>query len=192
MSTDREDLFFSFLARLEATNHAQERGPQMLKAIVEAFETCHPARSSLGHERLPNFEDAIFNEPFTVYLIRNTITGRAYVGRALHGFVVRYPHGQWWASDAGRDEHHNERLAKDALLFGLSAFHVHIHVCNDAEHMGLVESQLIAAHRRCTYNILPEPTIVAVTPQTWEEQTAAAEKLQSELKKKHGIEDPNG
>ncbi len=98
-----------------------------------------------------SFEDAIFREPWSCYVIRNSATGVSYVGSAVNGFLSRYREGRWWELT------HNERLKKDVTTFGLVAFRVQIYVCADELDMQRQEAALITANRLYTYNVRSEP-----------------------------------
>lgn len=159
MSKEREDLFFAFAKRAFASGIValveKDSGATLVKELFNAFDGCYPEEKS---NSLPSFEHAEFHHPFVAYVIHNRATHRAYVGSALDGFNKRYPRG-WWRGTSGSKEHHNEALRDDVLIYGVNGFQVRVYVCEDEEHMQQLESQLIAQHRSCTYNIRAEPTV---------------------------------
>jgi hypothetical protein len=120
-------------------------------ALVESFvrlkKLDEPKQAGLLAQ---SFEDAIFSEPWSCYVIRNSANGVSYVGVAEHGFVRRYDGGRWWES------HHNARLAQDVLTFGLVSFRVQIYVCADETDMRRQEAMLLTANRFYTYNVRSE------------------------------------
>jgi hypothetical protein len=120
-------------------------------ALVEAFVKLkrldEPKQATLTAQ---SFEDGIYREPWSCYVIRNSATGVSYVGIAEHGFVQRYDGGRWW------EGHHNARLTQDVLVFGLVSFRVHIYVCADETDMRRQEAALITANRLYTYNVRNE------------------------------------
>lgn len=127
-----------------------------ITALSAAFRECYPRPESKKLPELPDFGAEIFNSPWTVYAIRNDATQEVYIGTARKGFVSRYKNGAWWK------EHHNARLARDALMFGVRHFRIAIHVCSDDADMNRVEAMLLRMHRPATYNDRPEPDNVRV------------------------------
>ena len=127
-----------------------------VSAIVEAFASCFPVVKKEQPRELPDFESELYREPWTVYAIRNLVTGEVYVGIASHGFVGRYPKGEWWIKT------HHPRLKRDALSYGVRNFAVSIHVCLDRADMKRTEAAMIRAQRPATYNVKPEPDNVEV------------------------------
>ena len=159
-STDR---FIDFCTK--ALTGPLEKAPgATIDALQKAFMALEAldAPPPMEPEKLPEpvvkqasviqeFHDQVYSEPWTVYVIRNTINGVCYVGRAAKGFKDRYPRGRWWA------KHHCDRLVDDVLNFGLTSFKVCVYVGNDEQDMKRLEAQLISAHRFFTYNERPEP-----------------------------------
>src|SRR5215472_959767 len=165
MTKEREDLFMSFVSRALGTPSEcplKDVNGTAIKALVEAFDTLHAIKKddqapSVVLEKGPtkpevqDFQDAIYEEPWTVYVIRNTVSGVCYVGVASKGFKRRYRGGEWWA------EHHNDRLSRDVVAFGLMSFRVLVHVCLDETDMRRQEAELLRANRLYTYNVRNEP-----------------------------------
>lgn len=79
-------------------------------------------------------------QPWQVYIIRNTQTGRAYVGRAAKGLAQRYPEGYWW-------RHHNDELSSDIALYGVVSFRLDVYQCMSSDDMCSLESTLTAAEQ---------------------------------------------
>lgn len=153
MSDSRKNAFLDFCCEALGTQRnapLQGQAGATIGAIVEAFTKIHPMKED-SPRSLQEFEDPIYSEPFVCYVIRNFANGSAYVGIASGGFLSRYPKGMWWK------DHHNERLMRDALVFGLANFRVHLYVCTDEIEMRRRETELIRSHRLFTYNLKNEP-----------------------------------
>ena len=147
--SEREDQFLDFFARIDQLMGGKIQAP-ILKEIVNAFEVCYP-ESKAAPLHLPTYDDAQYDQPFTVYLINNTINRRTYIGRAEKGFIQRYPpRGEWW------NDHHNKFLSDDVQLYGVGAFRVHVQICEDEKHMKEAEAQYLFVNRLFTYNIRNE------------------------------------
>ncbi len=105
MSRERD--FLRFCQRAlgsPQTAPLREQPGALVSALVAAFQETHPLPKARNERSVQGFEDRIYSEPHSVYVIRNTVNGVVYVGRAKGGFLARYPKGEWWK------EHHNERL----------------------------------------------------------------------------------
>jgi hypothetical protein len=128
-----------------------------IAALVEAFRECFPKppiakRSS----ELPDFSAEIYCAPFTAYVIRNRFTKECYIGVSTKGFVSRYSNGEWWIHT------HNDRLKRDAIMYGVRNFDIAIHAGNNRRDMEQIEAMLLRANRPATYNERPEPDTVKV------------------------------
>ncbi len=149
----REDAFLSFCSRALGTSPEaplKEINGALVGGLVEAYKaTRAPRRPVVPH--VQTFTDAVYSQPWTVYVIRNKVTTAAYVGSSASGFLHRYPRGEWWLA------HQNESLGRDAWTYGVRNFRVLVHVCTDRGDMHRVEADLIRANRPYTYNIRHEP-----------------------------------
>ena len=120
-------------------------------ALVDAFRECNPiAKPTPSALSMQSFDEPMWSERWTVYTIRNQVSGAVYVGVAKEGFRARYSACEWWK------DHHNERLMRDVLAYGLMNFRVLLYVCIDARDMKRQEAELLRANRLITYNVRPE------------------------------------
>jgi hypothetical protein len=159
----RQAEFLRFCSRALGTNRKhplQARGSDGTKdvpgatisALVEAFKEIEPRAPEVPKSLTPEtFEGPQWREPWTVYAIRNTITGGVYVGRAGAGFLKRYPGGRWW------EETHNARLRRDAEMYGVLSFRVSLWIEPDEPSMIRREAELQRAMRLHTYNEREDP-----------------------------------
>ena len=122
-----------------------------ISALVDAFKECSPRPEPKANAcSMQSFDEPMWREPWTVYMIRNQVSGATYVGSARKGFLDRYPKGEWW------NGHHNDRLLRDALTYGVANFRVLVYVCLDEKDMKRQEAELLRANRLITYNVRPE------------------------------------
>jgi hypothetical protein len=148
--SDREGKFLQFVMLMLGTSQEaplKDANGAMVGALVDAFKALNPAPVQAA--AMQSFDDPVYSEPWTVYVIRNTVTSAAYVGLARNGFRDRYPNG-WWT------DHHNERLSRDAAVYGAISFRVSIYVCVDDADMRRQEAEMMRALRHVTYNIKRE------------------------------------
>ena len=125
-----------------------------IAALVDAFKETDPRPPDPPAVARETYEGPQWREPFTVYGIRNTVTGSTYIGRAKDGFLKRYHGARWW------EDHHNKRLVRDVELYGVLAFRVSLWVATDERDMIRLEGELIRGHRLTTYNEKVEPDAV--------------------------------
>jgi hypothetical protein len=119
--------------------------------MVDAFKEIEP-RTEVPKTLAPEtFEGPQWIEPWTVYAIRNVITGAVYIGRASKGFNHRYFGGKWWEAT------HSPRLRRDAEMYGALNFKVSLWIALDEADMVRMETELQRANRLHTYNERSEP-----------------------------------
>ncbi len=140
------DLHKDFADFVRLVMGEKEANGAAIQALLEAYRL-------LSSNRLPAPERPMtlnYSQPWQVYEIRNTITGRLYVGRAAKGFLNRYPDGAWWF-------HHNEDIGQDIVIYGLQAFQVRVFQCVSSEDM-CTQEYLMYVNSISRYNKNEPPT----------------------------------